>query len=242
MTHAIVIAVVALTAKAGHFWLHDNGSAGPGPVETMVREAVLVFIASLVAVHAVGWRKTAIAAGLRRAPRPTPPGTSDRETVGPLIENGPSGRPSLWIFVPPLLVVAGWGIVAVTRGGFTRVPIIEALRVVVAAGTGEELIFRGAVLGLALRRGSYAAFCISSAAFGLWHLPDAVGDLCASWKWQADVLFVLATVVVMAVVGWVLFANLRFLGRLIWAPVLLHISWNLGAVFVFGTTPAVTRC
>ena len=106
--------------------------------------------------------------------------------------------------------------------------------VVIPLGTVvlEELAFRGVLLGLARRRwGDRAAVGLASLAFGLWHVPVAIGTA-GSNEASADAgtaLTVAATVAATAVAGVVL-CWLRLRSRSLVAPALAHWAVNGGAL------------
>jgi uncharacterized protein len=84
----------------------------------------------------------------------------------------------------------------------------------------EETLFRGVLLGLALRRWSVAtAVLVTSAFFGLWHIVPAAESA------DNDLGPILATIAV-TTVGGVLLAWLRLRANSILAPVLAHVATN----------------
>ena len=83
----------------------------------------------------------------------------------------------------------------------------------------EEMLFRGVLLALALRRWSViTAVLVTSAAFGLWHVVPTPGS-------DDGLGVILGTLAVTAVAG-VLFAWLRLRANSILAPMLAHVATN----------------
>jgi membrane protease YdiL (CAAX protease family) len=97
----------------------------------------------------------------------------------------------------------------------------------------EELIFRGALLGLLLQRHTRtAAIALSSTLFGLWHVAPTLGVLHAD-RVQAlehvdplGVGLVVAGAVVATTVAGFGFAWLRFRASSLLAPIMAHASIN----------------
>jgi uncharacterized protein len=123
-----------------------------------------------------------------------------------------------------------------------RQALYEALvRVPVATALAEEVVFRGALLGILLRRHPPAtAVAISSALFGVWHLlpsPETLDDSPAGVVTSAGVLPpALApavapslTVLATAGAGWGL-AVLRLRSGSVLAPALAHATLNSAAL------------
>ena len=111
-------------------------------------------------------------------------------------------------------------------------------RIPVATALGEELLFRGALLGLLLRRhGERAAITRTSAWFGLWHvLPTLASTRTARLGRQLraqggplPAVLGAATVTAAAGAG---FAALRLRSRSLLAPVLAHAALNATAYLV----------
>jgi uncharacterized protein len=101
---------------------------------------------------------------------------------------------------------------------FVRIPIETAV--------AEEVIFRGALLGLGLRERSCAgAVLASSLAFGLWHVPTTVAGLhsqTANERWVATAAVVAATTI-----GGVALAILRLRANSVIAPMIAHAALNM---------------
>jgi uncharacterized protein len=97
----------------------------------------------------------------------------------------------------------------------------------------EETLFRGALLGLALRRWSpRVAVAFSSVLFGLWHLLPARGVsgfnpvvATATHGALRQVLLVVLAVAATALAG-VVFCWLRLRARSLAAPAMLHLASN----------------
>ncbi len=116
-----------------------------------------------------------------------------------------------------------------------------AVRIPIGTAGAEEVLFRGALLGLLLRRHSLeTAVAWSSVLFGLWHIPPTVRDtrdhatvgpvLASSRLRQAAALAVVVSVTAAAGVG---FAALRIRSRSVLAPAIVHAALNATA-FVVG--------
>lgn len=108
------------------------------------------------------------------------------------------------------------------------------LRIPLATAVGEEIAFRGVLLGMLLRWMSpRSAVVISSTLFGLWHILPGI-DALATTTLEAersrlvDAGAVAGQVVVTGFAGAAL-CWLRFRGRHLAAPVLAHWSLNGGA-------------
>jgi membrane protease YdiL (CAAX protease family) len=98
----------------------------------------------------------------------------------------------------------------------------------------EELIFRGVLLGVLLRGvASHGVAILASAViFGLWHLPNALGD--ASGHGLVGGAGIVTGTIAATTVAGVLFAYLRVRSGSLVAPVLAHVATNsfayIGAV------------
>lgn len=96
-----------------------------------------------------------------------------------------------------------------------------ALDIPVGTAVYEELVFRSALLGLALRRlPTPAAVAVTSTLFGLWHVLPALDDPRQNLA---------ATVVATGVAG-AAFAALRLRSGSVVAPILAHTATNAGAL------------
>ena len=120
------------------------------------------------------------------------------------------------------------------RGSFDRPDIADhaastdAYFIVVRIPLGtvvlEEVLFRGVLLALALRRWPVrTAVLVTAALFGLWHVVPAVET--ADEGFLAALGATLGTVAITAVAG-LIFAWLRLRANSIVAPVLAHIATN----------------
>jgi membrane protease YdiL (CAAX protease family) len=111
--------------------------------------------------------------------------------------------------------------------------------VVIPVGTVvlEELAFRGVLLGL-LRRitTTMRAVAVSSALFGLWHVPGVLSGRADDASTLAVTASVIGTVVATTVAG-VVFTALRLRSGSLVAPVLAHIGTN-SVTFVVAWTVA----
>lgn len=151
-------------------------------------------------------------------------------------------RLGLLTVVPIAVVVASAVALTVSRKFFvearftdlgTSQTLYELLvRIPLGTALAEELIFRGALLGLYLRRHSFfRAALLSSLAFGLWHVvgalasvqSDAAGEVLASPAARAG--GVLATVVATGAAGMIL-CWLRRRSESVVAPAITHAALN----------------
>ena len=113
---------------------------------------------------------------------------------------------------------------------FVRIPLVTAL--------GEELAFRGVLLGLLLAWYSpFRAAVLSSALFGLWHVLPGVDALetTTATEFSAGVMGAVSVAGQVLVTGFagMVFGWLRLRGGSILAPVLTH--WGLnGTAYVAG--------
>jgi membrane protease YdiL (CAAX protease family) len=106
------------------------------------------------------------------------------------------------------------------------------VRIPLGTAVFEELVFRGVLLGLFLRRVSpLAAATASSALFGLWHLLPAAaglernpaGEQVGTGPWLAVALAAAVATTWLAGYG---FCWLRLRGRSLLAPILAHTATN----------------
>jgi membrane protease YdiL (CAAX protease family) len=162
-------------------------------------------------------------------------------------------RLGLLTILPIAAVVATGVALTVSRGFFVDTRFSDfgtlrmlyelALRIPLGTALSEELIFRGALLGLCLRRHDFfKAALLSSLAFGLWHVitamgavqSDAAGEILASPAAQAA--GVAATVVATGAAGMV-FCWLRRRSGSVVAPAITHAALN-GLAVVGGLVAA----
>jgi len=106
------------------------------------------------------------------------------------------------------------------------------VRVPIGTALPEELIFRGALLGLFVQRHSrLAATAITSFVFGLWHVLPTLHQISGGgtgWPHGGAALAagdVLTAVVATTAAGFV-FAWLRFRSESVLAPILAHASFD----------------
>ncbi len=130
------------------------------------------------------------------------------------------------------------------RGATPRKAAYEAaLRIPIATALGEELIFRGALLGLFGRRHStVTAVAASSLLFGMWHVlptleslalnPPEDGDHSATHK-----LGVVAGTVAATTAAGVGFSLLRLRSGSVLAPVIVHAAINSSAFIAARRAP-----
>jgi membrane protease YdiL (CAAX protease family) len=111
------------------------------------------------------------------------------------------------------------------------------VRVPLATAVAEELLFRSALLGVELRRGSRRRALVSTCvAFGLWHVLPALrshdanpSTARAAGRAGGRVATVAATVAATALAG-AGFAWLRLRSRSVLAPVVAHAGINMTAL------------
>jgi membrane protease YdiL (CAAX protease family) len=111
------------------------------------------------------------------------------------------------------------------------------LRIPLATAVGEELLFRGVLLALLLRRlRPCPAVVASSVVFGLWHIAPTLGDLegneVASSVGGSTVgrIAAVAAVVVATTAAGCAFSWLRLRSGSLVAPILVHWSVNGSAL------------
>jgi membrane protease YdiL (CAAX protease family) len=107
------------------------------------------------------------------------------------------------------------------------------VRVPIGTALPEEVIFRGALLGLFLQRHSRAsATAITSVLFGLWHIFPTIDRLAAGasgWPPHGDPwagFAAVVTAVAATTAAGFAFAWLRFRSDSVMAPVLAHASFD----------------
>jgi len=106
------------------------------------------------------------------------------------------------------------------------------IRIPLGTALAEELIFRGALVGLYLRRRTFLkAALLSSLAFGLWHVVTAMGSVQSNAAGEilaspaAQAAGVVATVLATSAAGMV-FCWLRRRSGSVLAPAITHASLN----------------
>lgn len=129
--------------------------------------------------------------------------------------------PRKWLVVFPVLVLLA-GIGKFTNDGLTDAPTaywVGMTATMILVGTTEELTFRGILLvgGRKAFGGEAKAFLLSSALFGLFHLPNALMG--------QDLAKVLSQVVVTAVIGSAFYALRRTGGSLV-PCIVLHAAYD----------------
>jgi membrane protease YdiL (CAAX protease family) len=149
--------------------------------------------------------------------------------------------------------VSAAGIVLVSRPGRTRALFSEEritghggaravyevlVRIPVGTALGEEVLFRGALLGVLLRRhGPAAAVARASLCFGLWHVPPTLPSLRSSVlgrqaQGRVGAIAAVASVVAVTTVAGTGFAALRLRTGSVVAAVLAHAAVNATAYVV----------
>lgn len=131
--------------------------------------------------------------------------------------------------LPPIVVYAVVGVVLLATEQPSDAHVGEVLRVVVVTAAGEELIYRGLLLALAMRvLGARAAVLATSCSFGLWH----VGDALVATEDAPVVAHVVGVVGVVAAttVGGLVFAWSRIRTGSLVGPILLHTATNLPGI------------
>jgi len=102
----------------------------------------------------------------------------------------------------------------------------------------EELVFRSALLGLALRRWPPpVAVAVTSGLFGLWHVLPALEDRRRDERVaERHVLATVVPTVAGTAVAGAAFAVLRLRTGSVLAPILVHAATNVGALLASGAT------
>lgn len=102
----------------------------------------------------------------------------------------------------------------------------------------EELVFRSALLGLALRRSSApVAVAATSVLFGFWHVLPALEDRRRDHRVaQRHLLATVVPTVVGTAGAGAGFAALRLWTGSVVAPILVHAATNVGALLASGAT------
>jgi membrane protease YdiL (CAAX protease family) len=109
------------------------------------------------------------------------------------------------------------------------------IRIPVGTVVFEELAFRAVLLALLCQRLSLkAAVALDCALFGLWHIVPTLSTATANGMEGLARLGLVAGSVVATAAGGVLFCALRFRGRHVLAPAMLHVAFNdLGYVLAW---------
>jgi membrane protease YdiL (CAAX protease family) len=154
----------------------------------------------------------------------------------------PAARAGLVAAAVPVVVLAGASCISAfepvlgdpraDHGSHARLGFRLALDIPIGTSVYEELVFRSALLGLALRRFSPpVAIAVSSALFGLWHVLPALEDRKHNEAVQRYPLVatVAPTVVSTAVAG-AGFAALRLRAGHVVAPMIAHAVTNAAAL------------
>jgi len=116
--------------------------------------------------------------------------------------------------------------------GAARLAYQALVRIPLGTALGEELLFRSAALGVALRRWSVTvAIAASSALFGLWHIFSALDSHAAN----SVATGIPVTALVAATVGITGLAGAAFAGLRLWtghvaAPIIVHAALNASAL------------
>jgi membrane protease YdiL (CAAX protease family) len=106
------------------------------------------------------------------------------------------------------------------------------LRIPLGTALGEEILFRGALLGLLLQRHAVGkAVAVSSCVFGLWHVVPTLQSLHAGVDLlpgggAVRVALIVAGAVTVTTAAGCVFAWLRLRGSSVVAPFLAHASIN----------------
>lgn len=122
--------------------------------------------------------------------------------------------------VPALAAALGWVRVEYAPAGIGflwTLPIASYLLLVAAAA--EEFALRGVPLFLFARRSVVVAALVTSAIFGISHLPNP------GFNW-VSLLEIIAAGIVLAIA--------RFRSGALWLPVGWHLGWNLSQGWLFG--------
>lgn len=116
-------------------------------------------------------------------------------------------------------------------------PVGKLRDLAVVTAFGEELLFRGFLLAMALiatsprrvegvRDRTVLGYWVVSISFGLWHLGDALEDVRNDWSWVAAMLVVTGTMLTTTIASRFVLIPLRVRTRSLAAPVLAHFSAN----------------
>ena len=126
----------------------------------------------------------------------------------------------------------------ITGHGGARAVYEVLVRIPVGTALGEEVLFRGALLGVLLRRhGTAAAVARASLCFGLWHVPPTLPSLRSSVlgrqaQGRVGAIAAVAAVVTVTAAAGTGFAVLRLRTGSVAAAVLAHAAVNATAYLV----------
>lgn len=147
---------------------------------------------------------------------------------------------ALVVMVVALLTLLPWTRSYLADDRFIGVPGTEVLyetlaRIPLGTALGEEVIFRGVLLGLLLRRLRVGgAVIVSAVLFGLWHIlptlnsleTNPAGDVLDS---SAGIAAAAAGAVITTALAGVVFTWLRFRASSVAAPIVVHAAVNSSA-------------
>lgn len=139
-----------------------------------------------------------------------------------------------WRFGPLSVALVAVAVASVGRPvGF---PGVRLLGVVFGTALLEEVIFRGALLGMSSRASARAVqLAVPGVAFGCWHVIDAVNDVREhpAWSPAAGSAWIVGTIAAMTLVSWCVFEPIRHRDGTIVGVWLLHAVVN-GGMIVLG--------
>lgn len=161
-------------------------------------------------------------------------------------------RVVLWTLAPPILILAvtlAAGLIAgASFGQVDEALASQLLELLLLTTLGEEVLFRGFLLGLGLlatRPGRIGpgkdrtrqGFWLVSAAFGLWHVPDALLDgHMNEYSVGATLVWVAVTILITTLASRYVLITLRLRTGTVLAPTLTHFAVNTPGI-MFGFSP-----
>ena len=147
-------------------------------------------------------------------------------------------RDLLWTLAVPAVMLAVAAAASILLGQpVASTPVGKLTDLAVVTAFGEELLFRGFLLAMALlatspgrvkdvRDRTPFGYWVVSISFGLWHLGDALKDVKADWSWVPTLLLVAVTVLATTIASRFVLIPLRIRTQSLAAPVLVHFSAN----------------
>jgi membrane protease YdiL (CAAX protease family) len=154
-------------------------------------------------------------------------------------------RDLLWTVAIPSLLLTIAGATSILLGRPVKnSPTAELRDLLVVTAFGEELLFRGFLLAMALlatspgridgvRDRTLLGFWAVSLSFGLWHVGDAIQQAVdGDWSWVATLLAVGGTVMITTLGSRFVLVPLRVRTQTLAAPVLVHFSTNASGVIL----------
>jgi hypothetical protein len=205
----LLVGVVSLTSLWGALCHRDRSERC---VLVAVGLVALLALAGWEVLRALRWRYGEV--------------TEDERGHDTIVYGDEPDRSVLWAFGPLALVAGVVVAILVIRDRRGNLSGDELAELLVVTAFGEELLFRGALLALAFGvfRPTTAEWW-TAAAFGAWHIPNAVKDG-AGDSFAHLALSILGTFVVTAA-GGLLFSFLRHRSRSLAGAVSGHVATNL---------------